>query len=102
MGERLVLQVADRQLHLGMLAVLGVDGVHVLLPVGEEGEVAPVGEELRLPLLGVQVDAADDQPPAAVGGLGELADARLGVVGDGLPGRLGDLGDPLCDALVLA
>lgn len=78
MGERLVFEVADRQLDLGVLAVLGIDRVHVLLPVGEEGKVAPVGKELGLRA----VDAADDEPAAAVGGLGEFADARLGVVGD--------------------
>jgi hypothetical protein len=50
-AERLVLEVADRQLDLGVPAMLGVDGVHVLIPVGEEGEVAPVGEELLLALL---------------------------------------------------
>lgn len=37
-----------------MVAVPGVDGVHAPGLVGEEGEVAPVGEELLLALLGVQ------------------------------------------------
>ena len=46
--------------------------VHVLCAVGDEGEVAPVGKELGLLLLGVQVDAADDQPLAPERGLGEL------------------------------
>lgn len=62
--------------------------------------MAPVGEQLLLALLGMQVDAADHQSPAVVGGLGQLADAGLGVVGDRPPGRLGNRSDSLCDALV--
>ncbi len=89
MRECLIFQVADDQLDLGMLTVLGVDEVDWLGAVGDEREVPPVGEELGLVVLGVQVDAADDQPVLAERGLGQLADAGVGVVGDRLPGVIG-------------
>ena len=81
MGERLVFEVADRELDLGVLAMLSVDRVQVLAAVGHEREVPPVGEQLGLILLGVQMDAADDQPLVSQRRLGELADARVGIVG---------------------
>ncbi len=60
MGERLVFEVADRELDLGVLAMLSVNGVQVLAAVGQEREVPPVGEELGLILLGVKMHAADE------------------------------------------
>ena len=73
--ERLVFEVADDELDLGVLAVLGVDVVHRFGAVGDEREVAPVGEQLGLVVLGVQVHAAHDQAVLAERRLGELADA---------------------------
>jgi hypothetical protein len=59
--ERLVFEIADDELDLGVLAVLGVDVVHRLGAVANEREVPPVGKQLSLVLLGVQMDAAHDQ-----------------------------------------
>src|SRR6266567_2315982 len=75
--------------------MLSVNGVQVLAAVGHKGEVPPVGKELGLIVLGVKMHAADDQPLVSQPGLGELADARLWIVGHGLPGLLGDQSDPL-------
>ena len=94
--ERLVFEVADRELDDGVLAVLGLDHLERLAAVGEEREVAPVGPELGLRT--EQAGAADDQALAVGGGLGDLCLPVLGVVLERLPGRLGDLGDPLRDA----
>lgn len=63
--------------------------------------VAPVGEQLGLVVLGVQVHATDDQPVIAERRLGQLADTRVGVVGDGLPGLVRDQGDPLADVALV-
>jgi hypothetical protein len=82
-GERLVFEVADRELDLGMLAMLSVNLVQILAAVGHEREAPPVGEELGLILLGVKMDTADDQPLASQRGLGELADARPSRLGSG-------------------
>ena len=60
MRERLVFEVADRELDLGVLAMLAIDRVDLLAAVGEEGEVAPVGKQLGLVVLGVKMDATDD------------------------------------------
>ena len=61
--------------------------------IGEEAEVAPIGEK---GLLGgvSQAGAAHDQPPAAVVGLGHLGDA-IGGVGDPRPSGLVDAGNGL-------
>jgi len=72
----LVFEVGDDLLDDGVLAVLGLDQCDVLVTVGEKTEVPPVG-----PQLGLRADeagAADDQPPGAVDGLGDL---RLTLVG---------------------
>jgi hypothetical protein len=76
------------------------DVVHRLGAVGDERVMAPIGEQLGLVVLGVQVHAADDQPVLAERRLGQLADARVGVVGDGPPGFIGNLRDPRGDDLV--
>jgi hypothetical protein len=75
--QRLVFEVGDDLLDDGVIAVLGLDQRDVLVAVGDECEVPPVG-----PQLGLGADeprAADDQPAAAVGGLGDLRLAFLGV-----------------------
>jgi hypothetical protein len=99
-SECLVLEVADRELDHGVLAVLSVDQPRLVGAVGDEGEVAPIGERLGLLLLSVQVDAPDDQPLASQGGLRDLANARFGVVLDPLPGVIRDAGDPLQNGLL--
>jgi hypothetical protein len=59
------LEVADGQLAYSVAAVVGVQPSGGAGPVGDEGVVAPGGEQL---LLVVQVaDPADDQPVALVG-----------------------------------
>ena len=90
-------RVADDELDLGVLAVFGIDMVHRLGAVGDERVMAPVGEQLALGFLGVEVHATDDQPVIAERRLGQLADTAVGVVGHGLPVLLGDLGDPAGD-----
>jgi hypothetical protein len=67
----------------GVLAVLGLDERDVLVAVGEKAEVPPVGPQLGL--RAEQAGAAHDQPPAAIGGLGDLRLAGVGVV-NALPG----------------
>ena len=63
MRERLVLEVADRELHDGVLAVLGLDRRERLGAVGDEREVAPVRPQLGL--RADQAGATDDQPLSA-------------------------------------
>ena len=94
------LEIADDELDLGVLAVLSVDVVHRLGAVGDECVVAPVGEQLGLIFLGVQVHAADDQALIAERRFGQFADAGVGVVSDGLPGLIGDQRDLRRDDLV--
>ena len=89
MRERLVFEVGDDLFDDGVVAVLGLDEREILGAVGEEAEVPPVGPQLGLGA--EQAGAPDDQPPAAVGGLGDLRLAVLGVVADRLPGVLVDL-----------
>jgi hypothetical protein len=74
--EGLVFEVADDEFDLGVLTMLGIDFVHPLVTVGEERVMAPVGEQLGLVVLGVQVYSADDQPVGAERRFGELADPR--------------------------
>ncbi len=74
MRKRLVVEVADDELDLGVLAMLSVDDVRRLGTVGNERVVAP-REQLGLVFLGVQVHAAHDQAIVADDRLGELADA---------------------------
>ena len=94
MRERLVFEVADHELDLGVLAMVGVECVQVLAAVGYEGEVAPVGEQLGLIFLCVKMHATDDEALVSERRVGELADPGAGVVGHGLPGLLGDQSDP--------
>ena len=68
--ERLLFEVGDHLLDDGVLAMLGLDERDLLVAVGDQAEVAPVG-----PQLGLRADKpgpSDDQPPLAVDGLGDL------------------------------
>ena len=87
--ERLVFEVADRELDDGVLAMLSLDQLERLGAVGDEREVAPVGPELGLGA--DQAAAADDQSPPAGDRLGDLCLPVFGVVGERPPGLLGDL-----------
>jgi len=68
--ECLVFEVGDDLLDDGVVAVLGLNQRDLLAAVGEEAEVAPVGPQLGLGA--DEAGASDDQPPAAVGRLGDL------------------------------
>ena len=57
------LEVTDRELDLGVAAMVGLDERERLCAVGDEGVVAPVGEELGLGA--DQAGAADDEPAPA-------------------------------------
>ena len=83
--QGLVFEVGDHLLDDGVLAVLGFDHGDLLAAVGDEREVPPVGPQLSLGA--EQTGAADDQPPTAVAGLGDLRLTLLGV-GEVLPGVL--------------
>ena len=83
MRECLVFEVADRELHDRVLAVLRFDELDRVGAVGEEREVPPVGPQLGL--RADQAGAADDQPLAAEHRLRDLRFAAVGVVGEGLP-----------------
>ena len=76
--QRLVFEVGDHLFDDGVVAVLGFDERDLFVAVGEEREVPPVGPQLGLGA--EQAGAADDQPPAAVAGLGDLRLALVGVV----------------------
>jgi hypothetical protein len=92
------LEVADAQLDDGVAAVILVEFDGGADPVGDQGVVAPVGEQLGL---GADQAGAHDQPVAPVAGLGDLGDATVGV--DDLdPGGLVDARDRLPDRLGLA
>ena len=81
------LEVADRELDLGVAAVIPLDLRQRLCAVGDEGVVAPVGEQLGL---GADKSrAADDQPAPRQAALGDLGDPLRRVVGGGLPALLG-------------
>jgi hypothetical protein len=95
--QRLVFEVANRQLDDGVLAVLGLDHVERVDAVGEEREVAPVGRQLGLG--SEQARAPHDQTLAGEHRLGDLRFARLGVVGQRLPVGLADGGDRGLDVL---
>ena len=75
MRQRLVFEVGDDLLDDGVIAVLGLDERDLVGAVGEEREVPPVGPQLGL--RAEQPGASDDQPAAAVDGLGDL---RLAAV----------------------
>jgi hypothetical protein len=77
--KRLVLEIGDDLLDDGVIAMLGLDQGDVLGAVGEQREVTPVGPQLCL--RADQAGASDDQSALAVGGLGDLRFALLGVVG---------------------
>ena len=78
MRQRLVFEVADRELHDGVLAVLGFDELERVGAVGQEREVAPVGPQLGLGA--DQAGAADDQSLGAEHRLRDLRLPGLGVV----------------------
>ena len=92
-------EVADTQLDDGVAAVILVQPDRGADSVGDEGVVAPVGEQLGLGA--DQAGAAHDQPVAFVAGLGDLGDAAVGVDDRG-PGVLWDLRDRGADRLGLA
>src|SRR5215207_7844573 len=75
--QRLVFEVGDDLLDDGVLAVLGLNERDLLGAVGDQTEVTPVGPELGL--RAEQAGPADDQPAAAIGGLGDLRLACFGV-----------------------
>ena len=75
MRERLVFEVADRELDDGVLAVLGLDQLERLGAVGDEREVAPVRPQLGLGA--DQAGAAHDQALAALAV--DLGDLRLAL-----------------------
>jgi len=95
----LVLEVCDDLLDDGVIAVLGLNDRDLISAVGDEREVPPVGPQLGL--RPEQAGAPDDQPPGAVGGLGDLRLTFFGVV-DALPGVLVDRGDRGADGLSLS
>ncbi|MDP9414861.1 MAG: hypothetical protein M3Q08_12430, partial [Pseudomonadota bacterium] len=70
MRQRLVFEVADRELDDGVLAVFGLDGGKRVGAVGGEGKQLPGGQQLALAIEGP--DAADDQPPPVEPRLGDL------------------------------
>ncbi len=76
MRECLVLEVADRELDDGVLAVLCLHEGQGLGAVARKREVLPGREQLLLLAEGAY--AAHDQPPLPVGGLGDLRLACLG------------------------
>ena len=63
MRERLVFEVADRELDDGVLAMLGLDDADRVGAVGQEREVPPVGKQLGL--RADQAGATHDQTLAA-------------------------------------
>ena len=87
MRQRLIFEVGDDLLDNGVVAVLGLDERDLLVAVGDEAEVPPVGPQLGL--RAEQAGAPDDQPAPAIDGLGDLRLAVGGIV-DRLPGVLGD------------
>jgi len=68
--QGLVFEVGDDLLDDGVAAVFGLDELKFVGAVGDEREVPPIGEQLRL--FADQAGAPDDQPPAAVDGFGDL------------------------------
>src|ERR1700733_5722758 len=93
MRERLVFEVADRELDDGVLAVLSLHDLQRLGAVGDEREIPPVRPQLCL--WADEPGAAHDQPPAVSGYFGDLRFTVIGVVLQGLPRLLGDLLDRL-------
>lgn len=63
MRERLVFEVADRELDDGVPALLGLHDRERPGAVGDEGVMHPGRQQFGLG--GLAADAADDQPPAA-------------------------------------
>jgi hypothetical protein len=94
------LEVADAQLlDRGVAAVVLVQFDGGADPVGDNGVVAPVGEQLGL--FTHQAGAAHDQPITPVAGLGDLRQATVGIDDRG-PGILWDGGDRGADRCGLA
>jgi hypothetical protein len=91
--ERLVFEVADRELHDGVLAVLSLHDLQRLGAVGDEREIPPVRPQLCL--RADESGATHDQPSSVSSCLGDLRFTVLGVVLQGLPRRLRDLFDRL-------
>jgi hypothetical protein len=71
------LEVADRELDHRVAAVILVQLDCGADPVGDEGVVAPVGEQLGLSA--DQASAAHDQPVTPIAGLGDLRQATVGI-----------------------
>jgi len=94
--QRLIFEVDNDLLDDGVLAMLGLYDRDVLRAIGDEGEMSPVGPQLGLRT--DQAGAPDDQPAVAVGRLGDLRLAFVGVV-DALPGVLVDRLDRRADLL---
>lgn len=76
MGERLIFEVADRELDNGVLTMLGLDELEGVGGVGREGKQFPRRQQLALAVEGA--DATDDEASAADSGFGDLSDARRG------------------------
>jgi hypothetical protein len=95
-----LLEVADRELDLGVAALVGLDLGERLGAVGEEGVVAPVGKQLGLGA--EEAGAANDEPASAQGALGDLGDPPGRVTGKRLPGLLADQLDRGADVCLLA
>jgi hypothetical protein len=88
MPQPLGFEVANAQLDDCVAAVILVQLHGGADPVGDQGVVAPVGEQLGLGA--DQAGAAHDQPVAPVAGLGDLRQAAVGV-DDVDPGVLFDV-----------
>jgi hypothetical protein len=92
-----VFEVTDGELADGVAAVVGVQPDGGAGTVGDEGVVAPRGEQLLL--VAEVADATHDEPVAAIGGLGDLREPVAGVA-DVDPVGFGDGGDGGADGLV--
>jgi len=86
MSERPVAPVREDLLHDRVVAVLALGLGSLERRVGEDGMVAPGGEQLALPLRGLLVLVADAPDDEAGGDLLVLLRGERGVL------RLGDLG----------
>lgn len=91
MGQGLIFEVADHQLDLRMIVVIGVGGGCRDGRVGRERVMAPTRKEFGL--LTEQASANDDRSPRPEAELGDLCFAAIGVVGQGNRVGLGGLLD---------
>src|SRR4029434_4594204 len=83
-------EVTDGECADGVAAVVGVQPDGGAGTVGDEGVIAPRGEQLLL--VAEVADAAHDEPVAAIRGLGDLREPVAGVA-DVDPVGFGDGGD---------